>query len=128
MKIQIEISPGELLDKITILQIKSEQITDPAKLANVLADLEMLDQVRKAQIPATPQVTTLTEELRAINNALWQVEDDLRDHERRGNFDATFIELARSVYHHNDQRAEIKRRINELLGSPLAEAKSYAPY
>lgn len=128
MPILIEISPGELLDKITILHIKSERITEPAKLANISAELEMLMNVRKAQIPVTPQVTALAAELRSVNEALWQVEDDLRDHERRGDFGPTFVELARSVYRHNDHRSAIKLRINELLGSTLAEAKSYAPY
>jgi hypothetical protein len=119
------VSWGELLDKITILQIKQERLDDEAKRANVTAELTALLAVAGA---AMAQVPALAAELKTINEALWRIEDDIRDKERAGEFDARFIELARAVYVTNDQRAAVKRRINQALGSALVEEKSYRPY
>lgn len=114
-------SVGEVLDKISILQIKSERITDASKLANVRKELEHLtDAARGWRSPA------LEESLKIVNRHLWEIEDRLREKEKRQEFDAEFIELARAVYITNDRRAEIKRRINEITGSALVEEKSYA--
>jgi hypothetical protein len=123
--IPIEIAPGELIDKITILEIKRERIADAAKRANVAAELRMLQVACDRAIRLSPALARLTDELRKTNEALWEVEDALRECERRQDFGPVFVELARSVYHHNDRRADIKRRINALLGSKLIEEKSY---
>jgi len=122
------ISPGELIDKTTILQIKAERLTDPAKLRNVTAELEALRAAHERAVSPSPGLAALTAELRAVNEALWQIEDDIRLCERQQDFGPRFVELARSVYRTNDRRAELKRRINELLGSRLIEEKSYATY
>lgn len=122
----VPLSPGELLDKIGILQIKSERITDPQKLANVRAELEALLAAREAGVPRSAEVEQLADELRAVNEALWAVEDEVRRCERAGNFGERFVALAREVYRHNDRRAALKRQINERLGSPLVEEKHYA--
>jgi tetratricopeptide (TPR) repeat protein len=116
-----EVSAGELLDKLTILQIKAERITDPAKLRNVHTELEALEAVRATLAPS-PE---LTEELKAVNEQLWDVEDEIRLCEQQRNFGPRFIELARSVYRINDRRAALKRALNEQLGSRLIEEKSY---
>ena len=126
--ILVPVSPGELIDKITILEIKSERITDADKLHNVRAELDLLLQARNAAVPPSDELAHLTAELKHINQTLWQVEDVLRDCERRRDFGPTFIQLARSVYRHNDHRATLKRRINQRLGCSLLEEKSYAPY
>ncbi|MEM6623722.1 MAG: DUF6165 family protein [Pseudomonadota bacterium] len=126
--VTIEIAPGELIDKITILQIKSERIADSDKLANVRIELDTLEKSRDSALPASPKLDSLTADLKAVNEALWQIEDDIRDCERDGDFGPRFVELARSVYVTNDQRAALKRAINELLGSRLVEEKSYKPY
>ena len=126
--VTIEIAPGELIDKITILEIKSERIDDPAKLANVRLELGTLAASRDAALPASEDLAALTAELKTVNEALWDIEDDIRDFERRGDFGDGFIGLARSVYMTNDRRADLKRRINDLLGSHLVEEKSYNPY
>lgn len=123
-----EIAPGELIDKITILQIKSKRITDAGKLQNVLVEHQVLTAARDAAMPATGALDELTAQLKQVNEALWDIEDAIRDCEREGDFGPQFIELARSVYHSNDRRAALKREINELLGSKLVEEKSYAPY
>jgi hypothetical protein len=124
--IQVPISAGELLDKITILQIKSERISDAAKLENVHHELSVLSAVRNRAIPASTEVEALTAELQRVNEALWDVEDEIRLCERRKDFGPRFVELARSVYRHNDHRSLLKRRLNDLLGSALKEEKSYA--
>jgi len=124
--VPVEIAPGELLDKLTILEIKAERIADPGKRGNVLAELEVLAAARDRAIIANDALGELTAELKGINEALWGIEDDLRDCERAGDFGARFVELARSVYKTNDRRAAVKRRINVLLGSELIEEKSYA--
>jgi hypothetical protein len=126
--VTVEISPGELLDKITILQIKSRRITDPAKLRNVALELQALESARRRTLPDTPALTALAGELQAVNEALWNVEDDLRRCERDRDFGPRFVELARSVYRTNDRRAALKRRVNELLGARIVEEKSYADY
>ena len=123
--IKVEVSPGELFDKITILQLKRERIADAAKLKNVMSELAMLEASRDRAVTPSDELAGLTAELRGVNEALWQIEDDLRQHERAGDFGPRFIELARSVYRLNDRRAALKRQINETLGSNLMEEKSY---
>ncbi len=126
--LKIDVAPGEVIDKITILEIKRRRIADPAKLANVERELALLSQALAAAVPSSARLVALRGELAAINEAIWEVEDGIRDQERRGDFGAEFIRLARAVYHNNDRRAEIKRAINDLLGSELVEEKSYTPY
>jgi tetratricopeptide (TPR) repeat protein len=122
------VTPGELLDKLTILQIKGERITDPAKLADVRAELAAVGEVAEQACPRSEELGRLTAELRSVNAALWDVEDALRVCERQGDFGPGFVELARSVYRHNDRRAALKRQLNQLLGAPYSEQKSYASY
>ncbi|HEV3005288.1 MAG TPA: tetratricopeptide repeat protein [Pirellulales bacterium] len=126
--ITIEVAAGELLDKLTILRIKAARITDPARLRNVQDELEVLEAARGASLGDSRELAELTAELTAVNEALWDIEDEIRVCERQGDFGPRFVELARSVYHRNDHRAAVKRRINELLGSKLIEEKSYATY
>ena len=126
--IRIEVAPGELIDKLTILAIKLDRIVDPDKRANVLAEHVVLDAAHRAAIPSAPEIGTLTAELRAVNEALWDIEDRIRDCERLGDFGPDFIVLARAVYKTNDRRAAIKRAINQHLGSRLVEEKSYQDY
>jgi CHAT domain-containing protein len=128
LSIQVDIAPGELIDKITILQIKSERITDAAKLENVRTELETLTASRDSAIAASDALTSLSDELKAINEELWEIEDAIRDCERSQDFGETFIGLARAVYRTNDRRADVKRRINDLLGAAFSEEKSYAAY
>lgn len=124
----VPISPGELIDKISILEIKSQRMTDPAKLHNVRTELALLTDTWKASPYSATDVSTEWAALREVNGKLWDIEDHLRDREREGRFDPEFIELARAVYFTNDERAAIKRRINATLGSALVEEKSYADY
>lgn len=126
--ILVPISPGELLDKITILRIKSARMTDAAKLANVRVELAELEKTWKDAIGAAGDVTEDERALQAVNERLWVIEDDIRDKERDRAFDARFIELARAVYIENDERAAIKKRINVKLGSRIVEEKSYKGY
>jgi len=126
--IAVPISPGELLDKITILRIKSARMQDAAKLANVRHELQLLEQTWRAVLPAGIDLRSEEQALEAVNAKLWDVEDLLRDQEAEKRFDAQFIELARAVYFTNDERAAIKKRINVKLGSALVEEKSYRPY
>ena len=126
--IAVPISPGELLDKITILRIKSARMQDAAKLANVRHELQLLEQTWRAVLPAGIDLRSEEQALEAVNAKLWDVEDLLRDQEAEKRFDAKFIELARAVYFTNDERAAIKKRINIKLGSALVEEKSYRPY
>ena len=126
--ILVPISPGELLDKITILRIKSARMTDAAKLANVRAELAELEKTWRAAVGPEADVAEDERGLQAVNERLWVIEDDIRDQERAQAFDARFIELARSVYIENDERAAIKKRINVKLGSRIVEEKSYKPY
>ncbi len=127
-EILVPIAPGELIDKITILEIKMEHIRDTAKLANVRTELAELTAIRNRCLPYSAEVARLTEALKAVNETLWQIEDALRTCERMQEFGPRFIQLARSVYQQNDRRALLKRQINERLGSRLIEEKSYAAY
>ena len=127
-EILVPVSFGELLDKIAILQIKSERMTDPAKLANVRAELSALEKTWMAHPAAGQDIVKLRAELKAVNERLWVIEDDIRDKEAAQAFDARFIDLARSVYFQNDERARIKKEINLALGSSYVEEKSYADY
>jgi hypothetical protein len=124
----VPLSWGEVIDKITILEIKSEKLTAPAALANVRAELDLLSAVARDRLREDAQLAELGNALRAVNQALWDIEDDIREKEARQEFDAGFIELARAVYRRNDERAAIKRRINDLLGSEIVEEKSYRSY
>ena len=126
--IAVPISPGELIDKITICQIKTERMTDAAKLRNVNHELSLLLASQSESVPASAELSELTTKLKAINEKLWVIEDDIRDCERHKDFGPRFIELARAVYFSNDIRATLKRHINDLLNSPLVEEKSYAKY
>ena len=119
------ISVGELLDKITILEIKAERITDPARHANVMRELDWLNAARTRDVAPMPELELLSQELGAVNRHLWDIEDRLRQSERDERFDPVFIELARSVYRYNDRRAALKRQINQLTGSEIIEEKSY---
>jgi hypothetical protein len=126
--IQVEVPAGELIDKIAILEIKSDRIIDPEKQEHVREELRRLTSVRDRLIASSEKLAQLTRELRAVNLALWTIEDEIRECERRKDFGGQFISLARSVYQQNDRRAAIKRSINELINSRLVEEKSYAGY
>ena len=126
--IQVPVSPGEVLDKITILEIKSERISDPGKVANVRRELELLSATWQKSVEQDETINRIHAELKAINEALWEIEDDIRDKERAREFDQRFIELARSVYVTNDQRANAKKELNLYLGSEIVEEKSYQDY
>jgi len=126
--ILVPISPGELLDKITILRIKSARMTDAAKLQNVRLELSLLEKTWREAVDASVDVSAEEQALQAVNERLWKIEDDIRDKERAQSFDAGFIELARAVYIENDERAAIKKRVNVKLGSRIVEEKSYKPY
>jgi Family of unknown function (DUF6165) len=127
-EIKVPVSPGELLDKITILRIKSARMTDPKKLANVRRELEALEEIWGNSPYAAVDIEGELSVLLQVNERLWTIEDDIRDKERAGAFDADFIRLARAVYIENDERAAIKKRVNLKLGSTLVEEKSYAHY
>ena len=127
-EIKVPVSPGELLDKITILRIKSARMTDPKKLANVRRELEALEDTWRSSPYAAADIEEELSALLQVNERLWTIEDDIRDKERVGTFDADFIRLARAVYVENDERAAIKKRVNRKLGSTLVEEKSYARY
>ena len=127
-QIRIPISPGELLDKIAILEIKSERITDVEKVTNVKRELELLETEWARAGSQDPEITDLRARLKAINESLWEIEDAIRDKEREKAFDQRFIELARSVYFTNDDRAAVKKQINTLMGSDIVEEKSYQDY
>jgi len=122
------VSPGELLDKITILRIKAARIGDAVKLANVRHELQVLQRTWDQAIGAVPALAADEQALEAVNARLWDIEDWIRDEEAAQRFGARFIELARSVYIENDERARIKKRINTALGSAIVEEKSYRPY
>jgi hypothetical protein len=127
-EIKVPVSPGELLDKITILRIKSRRMSDPDKLRNVRLELEALQDIWISSTYAAVDVDADVNALTTVNERLWVVEDDIRDKERAQAFDAEFIRLARAVYVENDERAAIKRRINLKLGSTIVEEKSYKVY
>ena len=126
--ILVPVSPGELLDKITILRIKEARILDAAKLANVQLELSLLEQTWRACGAAAHELGLDERALLNVNERLWDIEDRIRDKEARQTFDREFIELARAVYVCNDERAAIKKRINLQLGSRLVEEKSYKQY
>ena len=128
MNIDIEISLGEFFDKLTILQIKQDKITDSSKLENINKELSYLNAKLENTNISLDVVADEFTALRKSNEALWEIEDAIRIKEGRGEFDQAFIKLARSVYVNNDERAEIKRTINHKLGSNFVEEKSYASY
>ena len=125
---QIPISLGELLDRITILQIKLEHLTSKDALKNVEREFKQLQLIFIQSCPETIEVKLLEVELKKINQQLWDIEDKIRDKERAKSFDDEFIQLTRNVYITNDKRSRIKRKINDIFGSELVEEKSYADY
>jgi Family of unknown function (DUF6165) len=128
MSVQIEVSFGELIDKLTILEIKFERIPDPAKRLNIERELAILNDAWM-RVGVDPEaVAEMRAELKSINERLWEIEDRIRQKEADGAFDGDFIELARCVYRTNDERSVVKRAINDRLGSGLVEEKSYRPY
>ena len=126
--ISVEVAPGELIDKITILEIKKERIEDVAKVENVWIELEALTAARDTNITPSAKMDELTASLKAVNEELWVIEDDIRDCERSSDFSDKFVQLDRAVYVTNDKRAAFKRDINVFLGSRIVEEKSYAAY
>ena len=128
MQLQVPVSVGEVLDKITILQIKLAHISDATKRANIQNELDALLPLVAGDAFATDQMQGLMAELKSVNEALWDIEDDIREKEAVKSFDAEFIRLARAVYVTNDKRAEIKKQINLATGSALIEEKSYESY
>ncbi|HYW02587.1 MAG TPA: DUF6165 family protein [Gammaproteobacteria bacterium] len=126
--ITVPVSAGELIDKITILEIKSERIADPAKLANIRRELSLLEETWRGAAGGGPDISDLWTALREVNEQLWDIEDRIRAKESEGVFDDEFIELARSVYLRNDRRAGLKRELNLRVGSELVEEKSYTRY
>ena len=128
MQLQVPVSVGEVLDKITILQIKLAHISDAAKRANIQNELDALLPLVAGDAFHTDQMQGLMAELKSVNEALWDIEDDIREKEAAKSFDAEFIRLARAVYVTNDKRAEIKKQINLATGSALVEEKSYESY
>ena len=127
-QIAVPVSYGELIDKITILEIKSERIDDASKLANVRHELELLEVTWSGTVKSNVEIDDARARLKSVNEALWEIEDKIRVKESRKCFDEGFIELARAVYVTNDQRADIKKEINLALGSELVEEKSYQDY
>ncbi len=127
-EVMTPISFGELIDKITILEIKSERITDEAKLKNIRYELGLLSSVWQQHNNDKTDISPQWKALREINSKLWVIEDDIRDLERGGDFGEPFIALARAVYLTNDERSNVKRDINLALGSTVVEEKSYANY
>ena len=127
-RIAVEVAPGELIDKITILEINLARMDDENKLRNVKRELEVLQAARDGAIEESAELEALTSRLKTVNEQLWDIEDDIRSCERAKDFGPRFVELARSVYKNNDRRAALKREINELLGSHLIEEKSYKDY
>lgn len=126
--ILIEVGPGELIDKITILEIKSGRMSDEAKLKNVRYELDVLSKAQRENMEDSPELRRLWAELKAINESLWVIEDDIRDCEGQKDFGPKFIELARAVYITNDKRAAVKKQINLLTGSAIVEEKSYKEF
>lgn len=128
MELRIPISPGELIDKLTILDIKFERISDAGKLANVEHERALLERIWRESGLETESIRSLRGELKSINEQLWEIEDDIRVCEKNRDFGDRFIELARAVYVTNDKRAAVKKRINTELGSAIVEEKSYQDY
>ncbi len=128
MNLMVPVSVGELIDKLTILDIKAERIKDPDKLANIHRERAALEAALAGSDYADPDISEERRALKAINETLWEIEDDIRAKERDQAFDEAFIALARRVYRTNDARAELKRQLNQKLGSALVEEKSYEGY
>ena len=128
MILSVPVSVGEVVDKVTILEIKSDRISDQGKLRNIATELDALRALVSGGVFDTNEVTALTDALRAVNGELWDIEDDIRAEEAAGRFGERFIELARAVYVTNDRRAELKKKINLATGSELVEEKSYEDY
>lgn len=128
MSVKVDVSYGELLDKISILEIKRTNASVPEQRRNIEAELAALFETRDRVIPGTTPIDDLQDRLKDVNLRLWTVEDDLRDCERRAEFGAAFVALARSVYRLNDLRAQLKRELNTALGSGLVEEKLYRDY
>ncbi|MGH8491756.1 MAG: DUF6165 family protein [Moraxellaceae bacterium] len=126
--ILIEVGPGELIDKITILEIKVERMSDAAKLKNVRYELDVLSKAQREGMQDSAELRRLWAELKSINESLWVIEDDIRDCEGQKDFGPKFIELARAVYITNDKRAAVKKQINVLTGSAIVEEKSYKEF
>jgi len=126
--IHVPVSPGEVLDKITILEIKSERMDDAEKVANVKRELELLRASWLEHVDEDDTVHRIHADLKAINEELWEIEDDIRDKEKAREFDEIFIKLARAVYVTNDKRANAKKELNVYLGSEIVEEKSYQDY
>jgi len=128
MKVCAEISPGELFDKIAILEIKKARIQDVEKLRHIETELDLLKEAMFRQIPASAALSSLYREIKGVNECLWEIEDAIRRCERNKDFGQDFVRLARSVYLTNDRRSRIKREINERLGARIMEEKAYEPY
>ena len=128
VSVSVPVAPGELIDKITILEIKVERIEAETKLANIKKELDVLTQACNEAVPKSEKLIQLTIELKKINEILWEIEDKIRGCERIKDFGDTFIKLARAVYVTNDKRMKVKRAINDLLGSQIIEEKSYTAY
>jgi hypothetical protein len=128
MALKVEISVGEFLDKMTILEIKSERIEDPQKLQNVKKELDLLRKTWSESKYDAADIADTLRDLRSVNEMLWDIEDQIRLKEAAQSFDGEFVRLARSVYQTNDRRAAIKRELNRVLGSDLVEEKSYPDY
>lgn len=128
MLLNVPTAPGEFLDRLTILEIKSERIRDAAKLANVRRELDLMRATWAASPLSSRDITRLLADLKSVNETLWEIEDRIRHKEAERAFDSDFVELARSVYRTNDRRAAIKRELNVTLGSEVLEEKSYTPY
>lgn len=126
--IKVPVSFGEVLDKITILEIKSERIKDEAKLKNVRLELDELSTTWNEAVQDPSAIADLRAQLKSVNEQLWEIEDDIRDQEAAQDFGPRFIELARAVYVTNDKRAAIKKEVNLALGSRFVEEKSYQDY
>ena len=128
MILSVPVSVGEVVDKVTILEIKSDRISDTDKLRNIATELDALRPLVSGGVFDAEEVVALTDSLRAVNGELWDIEDDIRAEEAAGRFGERFIELARAVYATNDRRAELKKKINLATGSELVEEKSYEDY
>lgn len=126
--IHVPIAPGELVDKITILEIKSERLTDAAKLENIRRELALLLEQQRLHIRADDAMVNFQRSLKEVNGRIWDLEDVIRECERQQDFGVTFIKTSRLIYRTNDERAEVKRAINLTLGSKIVEEKSYAKY
>lgn len=125
---RVPVSWGELIDKITILEIKTVRLPADAARRNAARELALLNEIAAPVLEQALAVRDLATQLKGLNETLWEIEDRIREHEREKRFDDAFVALARAVYHRNDERGTLKRRINQLLGSALSEEKSYRPY